>query len=282
MKIKDEQLQVLLTYKCERLSTNAENKKLIQGFKSQRGKSLVNYLKKKAWQEDSNGELAFYIIKNADGKPCLFFSLKCGAMYEPFDEKGIQEYIEAVQEIKDGIQKPEDIVSKALELEIQPAELYFILTSIFPRKMKKMSLKKKDEKDDANESIVRVNRNLPGIELVHFCSDDVEKEKWDKDAMQHSMGETLFWFYIVPKIEETLKLVGCQYVFLFAADSTIDGSLMNYYDVTLKFFSEKKYGTSKPVYDFGCFFMHQKVEELLANRDAFFEAFNEDDSEIII
>lgn len=282
MKIKDDQLQVLHTYKCERLSTNAENKKLIQGFKSQKGELLVKYLKEKAWQEDSNGELAFYLIKNAEGKPCLFFSLKCGAIYEPFDEKGIQEYIETVQEIKDSIQKPEDIVSIAIKLGIHPAELYSILTRVLPTKMKKISLKKKDEKDDANESIVRVHKNLPGIELVHFCADDVEKKKWDKDGMQHSMGETLFWFYIVPKIEEILRFVGCQYVFLFAADSSIDGSLMNYYDVTLKFSSEKKYGTSKPVYDFGCFFMHQKVDKLLANRDAFFESFNEDNSEIII
>lgn len=282
MKIKYEQLQILKSFQCERLSCNKENESLIKNFVNEKGRNLVGYLKEKAWIEDVNNETAFYLIKNEFGIPCLFFSLKCGAMYELFDEKGIQDFIEKYKDIISQIHKPDDIVSKAIELQMHPAELYSILTSDLPYKKSKIAFKHDDENKDDNSSIIRVHKNLPGIELVHFCADEIEQLKWNKAIMQHSMGETLFWHFIVPVVEETLKYVGCQYLFLFAADSTIDGSLVNYYNVSLKFSAEKKYGTSKPLYDFGCYFMHQKIDEVIKNRDLFFESFNKDDDEELI
>lgn len=282
MKINDEQLQILKSFQCERLSYKKENESLIREFTNKKGKKLVEYLKENAWREDINNETAFYLIKNEFGKPCLFFSLKCGAMYELFDEKGIQAFIDKYKDIISQIHKPDDIISRAIELQMHPAELYSILTVDLPNKVKKIALKKTDENKDNNTSIIRVHRNLPGIELVHFCANEIEQLKWDKALMHHSMGETLFWYFIVPIVEKTLRFVGCQYLFLFAADSTIDGSLVNYYNVSLKFSAEKKYGTSKPLYDFGCYFMHQRVDELKKNRDLFFKSFNTEDHEIII
>lgn len=43
MKITKEQNDILNSFKCERLSANAENKKLINSFISRRGTSLVSY-----------------------------------------------------------------------------------------------------------------------------------------------------------------------------------------------------------------------------------------------
>ncbi len=279
MRITKEQEEYLKSFKCERLSAVASNEALIESFYSKRGELLVNYLKSRAWQEDINGDTAFYLIKNSDGIPCLFFSLKCGSLFEPFDEKGI---LQNIDEIKKTIRSPEDLIKLANSLEVSPLDLWRILGENLERKLKKIKAKKVDEKKEPNEAILRVYKNLPGIELAHFCTDDNEKKKWNKKDLIHSMGESLFWYYIVPTIEKARKLIGCQYVFLFAADSSIDNTLKNYYESFLKFSDEDILGTSKPYYDFGCLFMHQKIENLLKNKESFFDSFNADDDDILI
>ena len=45
MRITDNQEKVLSSLRCERLSENADNEKLIQSFQSERGSSLVSYFK---------------------------------------------------------------------------------------------------------------------------------------------------------------------------------------------------------------------------------------------
>jgi len=282
MRITKEQEEYLNSFTCKRLSSDDTNRALINNFVSSKGESLVGYLKHRAWDEDITGEVAYYLIKSPEGVPCLFFSLKCGTIFEPFDEEGIQQYIKKLQEIKDSIHSPDDLISVAVKLGVSPIELISILKRDFPLKQQKLKIKKDDEKKETNEAILRVHKTLPGIELVHFCADDNEKKKWYAKITNHAMGETLFWFFIVPIIEKMLELVGCQYIYLFAADSTVDGTLMNYYDVYLKFSNTPNFGTSKPLYDFGCFFMHQKIDELIRNKNMFFDAFNKDDEDIII
>lgn len=67
---------------------------------------------------------------------------------------------------------------------------------------------------------------------------------------------------LVIKSEEN---AGCQYLFLFAADTSEDGSLINYYDVALKFKKPTEIGTNKPRYDFCCEFMCEDINELKKN-----------------
>jgi hypothetical protein len=81
MRITEEQVDYLKSFKCERLTSDASNESSIKNFYSKRGESLVDYLKTQAWQEDANGDIACYLIKNSDNIPCLFFSLKCGSLF---------------------------------------------------------------------------------------------------------------------------------------------------------------------------------------------------------
>lgn len=60
-------------YKCEILTSNQINKSLINDFKAD------------AWREDSEGETKVYLIKDIDNEVALYFSLKCGLLYEPYD-----------------------------------------------------------------------------------------------------------------------------------------------------------------------------------------------------
>ena len=76
------------------------------------------------------------------------------------------------------------------------------------------------------------------------------------------MGETLFWWFIVPKMLEISDLIGCEYAFLFAADSKPDGFLMQYYENRLHFHKMDNLGTVKPFYDLNCYFMGQRLRTL--------------------
>lgn len=58
---------------------------------------------------------------------------------------------------------------------------------------------------------------------------------WDGYGLPQNLGTTVFWYFIVPKILEMLKIVGCEYVFLFAADLTPYEELIRYYSDQLKF-----------------------------------------------
>lgn len=95
------------------------------------------------------------------------------------------------------------------------------------------------------------------------------------------MGEVMFWAYVVPIILGVQTYIGCQYVFLFAADMSENATLINYYNVALKFAQPVNIGTNKPRYDLCCQFMCQEVSDLKQNRENYFNNFNPADDDII-
>ena len=106
MKITERQIEILDQFSCERLSSNPNNLELIKNFYSERGAGLVDYLNHQGPQEDASGETAFYLVKNAIGQPCMFFSLKCGALFEPFDEEKMEKQIQQAKNILDMLSNP--------------------------------------------------------------------------------------------------------------------------------------------------------------------------------
>ena len=90
------------------------------------------------------------------------------------------------------------------------------------------------------------------------------------------MGKVLFWYFFPSITEEILKIIGCEYLFLFAADSTDDRTLVAYYKVDLKFEEPNLIATNKPLFDFECIFLSQKIEDLQKNKKEFFNNFNQD------
>ena len=103
--------------------------------------------------------------------------------------------------------------------------------------------------------------------------DDV-KGLWASYGLPKRMGETLFWQCVVDKIEEICKRVGCQYLYLFAADNKPDGNLVSYYNTRLHFEKDFDLNANKPHFDFKCRFMCQEIEVLRQNKAHFFEHFN--------
>jgi hypothetical protein len=124
------------------------------------------------------------------------------------------------------------------------------------------------------ENIIRTKKTFAGVELVHFCIHAPAKYKWAKMGLNaRSMGKTLFWQFVVPVIYQVRDLVGCEYIYLFAADRQKYGTLTKYYR-ELGFEIRDDVTVSKPEYDFTCFFMCQKVTALRNRRNAFFREYN--------
>ena len=83
--ITNKQKDILNSFSCDRLSNCSDRTIVLNQFESEKGKMLVKYLKDKGHIEDSSGESAFYLIQNKEKLPLLFFSLKCGSLFSPFD-----------------------------------------------------------------------------------------------------------------------------------------------------------------------------------------------------
>ena len=77
---------------------------------------------------------------------------------------------------------------------------------------------------------------------------------------------------------EVRKHIGCQYLFLFAADTSDDESLIRYYR-TLHFTDAGEHGAVIPLYDWTCRFMYQEISVLQQGKEEFFGDFNRDELE---
>lgn len=294
MKITKKQEAILDELVCERLKDNPNSCDLIQNFQNEKGTLIVDYLKDYGMQEDSEGKTAFYIVRTKQNEVIMFFSLKCGELFDPlFDEaevkEGYEEYLLIIQALKNVDHNP-DAQAKAIEklkrlsktrgITLQKAlELVFTETK---NKANMLSALNYEKEVEGNENIARVSKTYPGVELVHFCTNDNARETWKSFGLNHSMGEVIFWRIIVPKFFEVQKIVGCEYAFLFAADLSEDRTLINYYNVSLKFEMDGEMGTNKPFYDFTCAFMCQNLSVLKENKKAYFDNFNIDINDEIV
>lgn len=276
MRITEGQIDILNGYTCERLSSNESNKELTKSFVSQRGKLLVDYLQEYGWEEDTVGKTAFYLIKDSNGLPCVFFALKCGALFQPLDEEELKN---AIEEARRFLQLPPntlnkyhgDYIKRRLEYKRTKRENEYILKYL-----------DNDRKREGERPIQRVDKTFSGVEITHFCTNDNAKASWKSYGFRFPMGQVLFWKYIAPILLDIQKIVGCQYAFLFAADESPDGTLTNYYNVSLKFCKLDDIGTNKPLYDFCCEFMSQEICTIKKNMEDFFEHFNLDETDEIV
>lgn len=124
-----------------------------------------------------------------------------------------------------------------------------------------------------------VGKTYSGVELMHFCANDEYHENWPlKDVKP--LGAVIFWEFIVPQVVNIMKMVGCEYLFLFAADLTDDEDLVNYYREYLGFTDRLEHKAAMPIYDINCKFMFQKTIDLEERRRQFFEHFNPDEDAI--
>lgn len=297
--ITEQQLQILKSFACERLTNNSDNKALIEAFSCKRGTGLLNYLKQNGWQYDEQGIEAFYFIKTPDGKPCVFFSLKCGELFEPLDEASVQkdcnkalEILHTLHELPEGDPDHDKLLQELADygnkINVPLEAVVNLVTNNAKSNVKlhknTLYLLHNDKQREGDRPIQRVIKTYPGVEITNFCADDSEsiKEYWKSLGFRFTIGEVMFWLYIAPKFIELQNIVGCKYAYLFAADKTPDGNLTNYYAVSLNFSKDRNLGTSKPRYDLCCEFMSQDVSDLKKRMDSFWDNFNLDPNDSIV
>lgn len=285
MRITDEQRQLLDSLICERLSSNGAHLRMVDNFCNGRNGSLEHTLKNEAYAEDEDGNIAFYLIKDADKHILFYFSIKCGMLYDRFGEG-------------EKLRKINELFRFLVELEQDPSSteedrktIDSILENIRTRKglvkkdLSKISHIKKsqvieDFEKESEDNLKRVGKTFAGIEIVHFCANDDCRPLWEKFNIQQKLGAVVFWHFLVPKICELRKIAGCEYLFLFAADLTPDELLVNYYRANLGFKDSNEYGTAIPLYDYACKFMYQDLKDIEERREAFYADFNPDEEAI--
>lgn len=285
MKIREEQLAVINSLKCERLSSDEQNLRNINCFSNWRNDNLVDPLRNEAYLEDENKEVAYYLVKHENGKILFYFSLKCGLLYDRYidDEKLklVKSILAYLCELKhDPTTSEEDKQSIDLIFEKLRSRKGFTKTDIEKIKKKNGNHAIETIEQDFSRGMKKVGTTFAGIELVQFCANDECRDLWDAFHLGQKMGVVVFWHFIVPIVLDVMKLVGCQYLFLFAADLSEDEDLVNYYRTYLHFEDAEERGTAIPIYDDTCKFMYQKTCSLEEKRLRFFDNFNREEDAV--
>ena len=264
------QQRILDSFTCERLTANPLNRRRSREFYSRRGRSLVYKLQEDAWHEDSDGlPAAYYVVKNSEGKIALFFSLKCGTLCDPDYVAKVFEKYDRSKELMAALHNKESdewAYDYLEQLRTSSGIIPYLDQMAILSKYADASEERRDikleKKSEPSRKILRVDEAFPAIELVHFCVNDNLRDEWKRLGLGRGMGEVFFWRFVVPKMLEINKLIGCEYAYLFAADGSRDGTLINYYENALHFERPTNMGGIKPRYDFLCTFMCKRLFRL--------------------
>lgn len=287
MKITEEQLNLLDSLHCERFSSDIRNLRDIENFYNRRNDQLVEPLRNEAYQDDEEGRIAYYLVKHTSGKILFYFSLKCGLLYDRFinnDEKlkSLKNLLACFMDLKnDPSTSEEDKETIDSIFEKLRTRKGFTKADVAKIKKKKGNAIEEIEKEFTDE-VRRVGETYAGIEIVQFCANDDDecRKLWRDFKFDQKLGVTVFWHFIVPVILDTMKLIGCQYLFLFAADLSEDEELINYYRNYLKFEDSLGRGTAIPLYDDMCKFMYQETNGLKEKQAEFYDNFNHDEDAV--
>lgn len=269
-------------FSVERLTAKAENRDLIKSFKApEKGFMLGKYLHEKAWADDLEGETKVYLIKDDEGFLVAFFSVKCGLLYDSHEYEKLKgdelEFVNlVVEQYEMNLPDKGDVIQAYYDCYDQIAD---------ERKDKliEIAFQRYDDSEEVRtskdgSSIKRVHETFSAIEIAHFCKNDCYEYNID-NMMGVSLGSGLFWEKIIPKIKEVINIVGCKYLYLFAADNSDYEkvrSLVRYYKDDFKFDEIQDLMIIKPDYDRKCQAMIQDVLEIERDGIAFWARYKKD------
>lgn len=235
------------------------------------------FLSKEYLEDDKNGKLASFVVISSECLPLAFFSLRCGELFENASiikmKYGYNAFV-ALQRMTNGeIQNKEDY-DKALNI-IKEALSQGLSIEDFEAFGKKKEAWAYDSIIDKDKEINKVLNAFPAIELKLFGVNEAAKEYWNTLPLSEDwrLGEAIFWVKVVEIIQQIQDYIGCQYLYLFAADKEAEGQLVQYYRVRLGFCSDTKMTANKPMFDWKCQFLFQDIESLFKRRDLFSSSF---------
>jgi len=280
MNLTPEQEQTLAEIKVERIKDVHETIiKTIRGavIEGKENKLASLFKRKKNLLDDQKDILASYVVLTPADEVLAFFSLRCGELFKRVDLKKM----EVCQRAWDSFEKLYNTPT------LSPAERNSCIDDIrearnvgvnTPDEIRAYALKnqkyQRDKKKWSYGNIEQVSDVFPAVELTYLGINEKGKSLWNSYNMPQRLGETMFWYVVMQKKESVCSLVGCQYVYLFAADKEPDGDLVNYYQTRLHFAANTDLNANKPHFDLNCRFMYQDIETLKKYKDYFFDHFD--------
>lgn len=281
--ITKKQKTLLESFSIERLSSSNINLRLVGNFSNPKSDSLTNKIQSDAYEEDESGSIAYYVIKNREGGILFYFSLKCGQLYDKLIEKEQLRLIKNLFKYFDEIEKEESTSDEDRRLIKEIRENVRTSKGISKKELEKIQKKGNKAITDIErvftENLQRVGRTFAGVEIVQFCANENYREFFESLGFFPHFGAVVFWHFLVPIVLEVRKYIGCQYLFLFAADTSEDESLIRYYR-TLHFTDAGQHGAVIPLYDWTCRFMYQEISGLLQGKEEFFNNFNRNEEDV--
>lgn len=233
--------------------------------------------------DDQEGALASFVILSEDETiPLGFFSLRCGELFEETSARKMQichNAHVALHVLMDERSKPGSHSKDELDAAMNHIRLAnnegLGLDDFEPLEDKKKAWKY-DDVIDAGKEVKKVFRSYPAIELKLFGTNNSAKDYWKTLGLPEDkkMGEVLFWTKVVDGIRDILETVGCQYLYLFAADEEAEGQLVQYYRVRLGFGADIRKSANKPRFDWDSQFLFQDMKSLFRRQDHFLKTFN--------
>lgn len=254
-------------YSCEEITSSEHNLKIIQGFSGgEKGKGLENYLKNYAWEASKAGRSRVYLIKKKEtGELLAYYSIKCGMLYSPL-------YSEQIQgEDRDFFELILDAMRDNDENLLADYKASGMCTLEEFKKLYDEAKRIIDADKDSGEGIhtsYDVAATYPAIEIENLC----------RNFAVESHGKIPFGFLvfiacIIPQITDIAQNVGCEYIYIYAADQKADESekqdkkggqsLVSYYKTNFGFHDAEALHFIRPRYDYRCYEMVQSVQEAI-------------------
>lgn len=231
--------------------------------------------------DDKNGDLASYLILAPKGMVLGFFSIRCGELFKCVDFKRMKMGCDAYKAMLNASKKQSPKHLKKAKQNVTQALKYGISYDEFIPLYKKKKIYLADVATEPDKSVKRISDAYPGVELKFFGTNENSSDYWKSLGFSSKMGETLFWKFVIQKVEEMRETVGCRFLYLFAADLNAEGRLVNYYRSILHIDAQLNYSANKPHFDYNSKFLYQEISELVKQKEYFFEHFNRDMEEFV-
>lgn len=284
MQITDEQRRVLDSHRCVRV--HKIDRRILETIKGPAvgdlGESRLPALfrHKDHINDDLEGALASFVVLNDAQEVLIYFALRCGELFVKVDHEKMNLGHNAFVGESILRQRPIDVDKKAKALNAikEALEAGLELDDFRFYAVKKESYLS-DLLTEPCKEISRVHEVHSGVELKFFGINASARNYWKSLNLPQRMGVTLFWHHIVPKLEDIREIVGCRYLYLFAADEDPDERLVNYYRNALFINGKLNLSANKPYFDYNSRFLYQDIATLSRLRTEFFASFNPDEDD---
>lgn len=282
MKISEEQLQLLNSLRCERI-TNKDTDWLnqIQPIVVN-GKSvdIADFFKGIVCDRDKDAYNS-YVILSPNGEVLLFFTIRCGELITNSLKNPSQEewsYASRCYPLLKSLSENKNDVKTQMLFEqlVQEAENKGISRGTIIN----LAILIMDMKKEPAKGVQHVESTHSGIELVAFGKTAQADDFQSANNLPKSFSQTMFWHTILKKIQDVQQIVGCKYIYLFAADSKPEGRLVSLYQNSMHLDADDGLGVNKPHEDWACWLQYQKITELGKWQQLFFDDYNPEEDDV--